>query len=356
MRVRIAVIVALLATGLVAPSTASAIAFAVTDTAEPSLVMFDPARPGQVSSSTPLTGLSAGETVRGLDLRPTTGALYLLTTDVLGTARLRTVDPDSAAVTAPISLSADPADSTNPYAGTNLGNGAAVDFNPVSDRLRIVGPSGDNLRVNPANGFVTTDSAINGSGHTYAGAAYTNNFSGATTTTLYDVDYTADQLTIQNPPNDGTIVPVGSLGIIEQGTPNVAFDIAPAGTAYLAARVGGSSSLYTVNLTTGAATLIGGIGGGTLFRGFTIAENLIRRTSATTAATEGPAVARVIVERSSPRLGASVDYATVDGSAVAGADYEARAGTLTFVPGELAKLIEIRCATTPWQSPRSPSR
>ena len=56
---------------------------------------------------------------------------------------------------------------------------------------------------------------------------------------------------------------------------------------------------------------------------------------------EGGGVARVIVERASPRLGASVDYATADGSATAGADYDARTGTLVFAPGEVTKTIEI---------------
>ena len=37
----------------------------------------------------------------------------------------------------------------------------------------------------------------------------------------------------------------------------------------------------------------------------------------------------------------SVDYATADGSALAGADYTARSGTLTFAPGERSKTIQV---------------
>jgi hypothetical protein len=37
----------------------------------------------------------------------------------------------------------------------------------------------------------------------------------------------------------------------------------------------------------------------------------------------------------------SVDYATVDGTAVAGADYGAVAGTLTFLPGETVKFVDV---------------
>ena len=43
--------------------------------------------------------------------------------------------------------------------------------------------------------------------------AYTNSFGGATTTTLYDIDYGADNLYVQNPPNNGTLVIVGPLGV-----------------------------------------------------------------------------------------------------------------------------------------------
>ena len=38
----------------------------------------------------------------------------------------------------------------------------------------------------------------------------------------------------------------------------------------------------------------------------------------------------------------SVDYASADGSAHAGSDYDAAAGTLTFAPGETAKSIDVR--------------
>ena len=37
----------------------------------------------------------------------------------------------------------------------------------------------------------------------------------------------------------------------------------------------------------------------------------------------------------------TVDYATVDGSAKAGADYEATSGTLSFAPGETAKTVAV---------------
>ena len=50
----------------------------------------------------------------------------------------------------------------------------------------------------------------------------------------------------------------------------VGFDITnPGGTAYAALRVGGNSQLYTINLTTGAATLVGNVGGTSAITGLT---------------------------------------------------------------------------------------
>jgi hypothetical protein len=60
------------------------------------------------------------------------------------------------------------------------------------------------------------------------------------------------------------MVSVGSLGL-SAFSDQVGFDIAwPGNTAYAAftPATGGGSSLYTINLTTGAATLIGTIGSG----------------------------------------------------------------------------------------------
>ena len=93
-------------------------------------------------------------------------------------------------------------------------------------------------------------------------SAYTNSVAGATTTQLFDLDAGRDALVLQNPPNNGTLVSVGALGI-DVGD-NAGFDISAVdGVAYVSAQLGQSisSQLYTVNLTTGATTLVGRIGG-----------------------------------------------------------------------------------------------
>lgn len=210
------------------------------------LVRFDSATPGTVTSLA-INGLQGGETVLGIDFRPATGQLYA----VGSTSRLYTINRTTGAATFAAALSI-------PLSGTAFG----VDFNPTVDRLRIISNTGQNLRVNPNDGVVTNDGAINGPTTSVDGAAYTNDFNGATATTLYDISATTDTLYTQNPPNNGTLVSVGALGI--DVTAVNGFDYTSVNnTAYAALTVGAVTSLYTVNTTSGAATLVGLIGTGT---------------------------------------------------------------------------------------------
>ena len=105
----------------------------------------------------------------------------------------------------------------------------------------MVSDTGQNLRLNPDTGAVAAvDTALNPGAPHVVGSAYTNNFAGATTTTLYAIDATTDQLFIQNPPNDGTLVPVGPLGV--DTTDAVGFDIsANDGVAFATLTVGGTT-------------------------------------------------------------------------------------------------------------------
>lgn len=219
------------------------------------LSRINPAAPNTLVGTTPITGLNAGENVLGMDFRPANGLLYALTSN----ARLLTVNPDTGAGTAVATLVADSTDTTLPFTAL-LGTTFSVDFNPVPDRLRVISDLGQSLRINVATGATITDGDINRTvPASVTGAAYANNFAGTTSTTLYDVDALTDVLAMQNPPNDGTLVNVGVLGIDVSG--NAAIDIAGGdnGLALGAFRVGttGPYSLYNVNLATGAATLRG---------------------------------------------------------------------------------------------------
>ena len=89
-------------------------------------------------------------------------------------------------------------------------------------------------------------------------AAYINSFAGTGATALFDLDAASDVLAQQNPPNNGTLIDLGPLGIDIAGA--AGFDIAGGGNglvlaALRAGTTSGPFTLYTVSLTTGAATL-----------------------------------------------------------------------------------------------------
>ena len=213
------------------------VAYAVSSNNE--LVIFNPLNPTPVTK--PITGLASGETLLGMDFRPVNGQLYALGS----TSRLYTINASSgvaAAVgTAPL---------TTLLSGTDFG----FDFNPTVDRIRVVSNTGQNLRLNPNDGSVAAiDGILSPGTPSITGAAYTNNFAGATTTVLYDIDTQTSRLYKQDPPNNGTLVDVGALGVtVNAGN---GFDIgSTSGIAYALLTVNGVTKVYTINLNTGAAT------------------------------------------------------------------------------------------------------
>jgi hypothetical protein len=151
----------------------------------------------------------------------------------------------------------------------------------VPDRIRVVSDADQSLRLNPNNGVVAgigstlayTSTDVNaGQNPNVVAAAYTNNISGTTSTTLYVLDSNLDILARQGGPggtpstNLGQLSTVGALG---QDVSDLAgFDITPLGTAYVATTApgGSSSSFGTIDLATGRITPIGAIGGGATIR------------------------------------------------------------------------------------------
>ena len=222
-----------------------------------SLLGFDSASPGTVSSIS-ITGLQAGEQLLGIDFRPATQTLYALGS----TSRLYSLNTSTGAATQVGSAGA----------FTLSGTAFGFDFNPTVDRIRVTSNTGQNLRLNPNDGTLTatdtplayaTGDANAGAAPRVVGSAYTNSFAGATTTTLYAIDANLDILATQIPPNNGTLNTIGALGFNTSDL--VGFDISPlSGLSFasLTAPGGSSSQLFAINLATGAATLVGTIGGG----------------------------------------------------------------------------------------------
>jgi hypothetical protein len=224
-------------------------------TSDGRIVSFKASTPNTLDTNVAITGLTGSERLLGFDVRPKDGLLYGLSS----TGRIVTIDPATGAVTAKATLTADTSDRSSPYSNL-IGTGFAVDFNPVADRLRVISDSGQNLRINVDNGATTTDAAVNSTGVT--AAAYTNSYVGATSTVLYDINTAGGNLVMQNPPNDGILVNVGSLGANAVG--DVAMDIAGGGNglvlAALRSSINGASLLYRVDLATGAAVPVNGTG------------------------------------------------------------------------------------------------
>jgi hypothetical protein len=212
------------------------------------LLRIDSATPGTIQSTIGITGLQGGENILGIDFRPANGTLY-----GLGSSnRLYTINTATGAATQVGSAG------QFTLSGTFFG----FDVNPVPDRIRVISDTGQNLRLNPDTGaLAATDVAINGGTTTLMGSAYSNNFAGALTTTLYGIDANSDALFTSTNPNGGVYALVGSLGL--NAFANVGFDIGSDGIAFAALQpltTGvGAAGLYTVNLGTGAATLVGQI-------------------------------------------------------------------------------------------------
>jgi hypothetical protein len=214
------------------------------------LVRFNSAAPEAVT-----TVGATGTNLVGIDFRPATGMLYGFN----GTG-LFTVDLATGAATQVATLS------------SPLGAGGGFDFNPTVDRIRMVDLAGTNLRVNPDNGVAIVDGAytfapgdVNTGAPVFSGVGYTNSVAGATTTVLYGIDASRGALVRISPnPNGGAVTTVGSLGLGASISNVVGFDIVTVGGANLAfftaLSAGNVSNFYSLNLDTGAATLVRAVG------------------------------------------------------------------------------------------------
>lgn len=275
------------------PDLGAAIALGSTGT---SLTRFDPTTPG-TTTTVSVSGVTAGETLVGIDGRPQTGQTYGLGVNATAnTATLYLLDPQSAAATAVgtagqiafVDAGGNPVDLPDP---ATVGYG--MDFNPTVDRLRIVTGGGLNFRINPNNGMpvdgnlnsgapagTNPDGALNGGATGAQGTAYTNSYAQSLTggvTTQYSLNTTLDSFFIQNPPNAGTLtngLPLTLGGAALDFSSLNGFDIpstvavtasntAAVGQGWMLGSVGGVTGVYRLDLATGVATSLGALGAGT---------------------------------------------------------------------------------------------
>jgi hypothetical protein len=261
-------------TAWTAPSASAVPAAGITGAI--SLVTFDTSTPFDVRIR-PISGFQVlGEKAVGLDTRPATGELFMITvpTGVSANAEVRTyrVDPLTATATFVGSVPSN----TVPNAGDWA---TGMDFNPRVDRIRVVSANTENYRINPNNAALAGDDVD----LTYTApavgpvtaVAYDRNVAPGppgtpptTPTTLYGIDTGSDRLVTiggidgatPGGPNGGKVADVGPLGGPVTNGSDAGFDIAPDGTAYASLRNGSINTLFTVNLGTGNATPLGGLG------------------------------------------------------------------------------------------------
>jgi hypothetical protein len=246
----------------VAGTANAEIVFGVTQQSR--LVSWDSASPNALLTGTSISGLQQNEQILGIDLRPATGEIY-----ALGSFdRLYTINPMTGAASQVGGVF------STPLNGSNFG----FDFNPTIDRIRVVSNTNNNYVLNPITGAVqaVATNVFYAAGDPNFGAdanivhsAYNNDFVGATTSQLFGLDTGLDVL-VRQANSAGTLNTVGSVGanLTELG----GFDISTSGAAHAVVRdnIMNRSTFWNINLTTGAGSMIGEIGGGEVIVAMTV--------------------------------------------------------------------------------------
>ncbi len=228
------------------------------------LLCLDVDSPEDARSLGKVDGLDEGTKLVGIDYRPQNGKLYGLGSNG-AIYRISAKDADASRVVDGL---------TNVMGGAAVsldGTAFGVDFNSTVDRLRVISNTGQNLRINVADGVTNVDTELNippsptapamPSVDGLTGAAYTNNdklTKTNTATTLFDVDTDREQLSIQSPANGGAVAATGKFG--RNVDPDSGFDIysklkkgqARSNVAYAALSNGSRSTLYKVDLLDGS--------------------------------------------------------------------------------------------------------
>ena len=235
---------------------------------------FDSAAPATLTTDAAISGFQGAESIVAIDRRPSNGLIYALTNN----NRIYTVNPVSGTATFVSALSAP--------GGVGGGGNTGFDFDPVADAvgqpslrvsgILLTGTTVQNALVNVDTGATLLDAPFSfASGDPnqaitpiLPALAYTNNVAGATSSSLYGL-VPRPSASINPPllvsipiPANGTFNTVGTLGLPNLSNP-FGFDVSgETGTAYAAIGTAGGPQLFTIDLSTGSATLIGTIGSG----------------------------------------------------------------------------------------------
>lgn len=237
-------------------------------TTENSIAVFDSANPSVILDGGSVRNLPGTVDLEAIDYRPATGAIYLLD------------DMENVYTFDPVSFDATLVGTFTPRIP---GLSFAFDFNPAfmgGQFARIITDTNDNRVISGDTGqylppvektdvFFAPGDPNEGRDPNVAGIAYTNSVPGASSTQQYGIDSGLGVLvTVAN--NAGTLATVGSLGVSPL-TNELGFDISGvSGVAYASLQSGPNSMLYTIDLSSGAASPVGVIAAGDLIRSLTV--------------------------------------------------------------------------------------
>lgn len=201
-----------------------------------------------------------GERLTDIGVNTNGGAL----TGLSASGKLYTIAPVSGAATFAVAAAA-----------PGVGTPEVIDFNPAAQRLRVLSAGDMNYRLTPAttaatSGVITADGQLMdlagdanaGKNPNLVAAAYTNSFENfkpeAAATTLYSVDADLDVLVkhtnTPTPAPAGNFSTLNTVGPLSIDAANTGFDIVGADEAYLSVSSAGNTQLYSLNLSSGAAT------------------------------------------------------------------------------------------------------
>ena len=209
------------------------------------LVLFGSGNPGNLARKVQISGMPAGAAMLGIDFRG--GALYGVGSD----SRIYTVDTLSGAATAAGGAF------TPGASGAHFG----LAYDAAVGRLHLTGVESNQIHtLDPATGAAVGPVAemAYGAGDTHAGIDPALSAAAYLGATLYGVETNANSLVTVSPAS-GELTTVADLPF------NVyicsGMDIDTDGKAYAALATDNGSELYTINLQSGATTLLGLIAG-----------------------------------------------------------------------------------------------
>jgi WD40 repeat protein len=209
------------------------------------LIHFVSDAPGNLLTEVQVAGLPSGERLVSIDIRPSDGQIYGVGTDDQ-VYRLDNITGNATAV-------------GSPFTPTLGGEHFGLVITSSDDRIRTSSSeTEENLRFDPATGALLGADAnfAYASGDVNAGTNPSVAALAVSGSTLYGIESNEDVLVRVSNPATGELTTVGSFG--SNTVPCAAFDIDGSdGVAFASLATNGISRLYTINLGTGAATLIG---------------------------------------------------------------------------------------------------